>query len=134
MHGNVNNHKVIILSSPTLYQRMLEASGWAGEKCRDLMLPSPGSTTRLARSLQAAWLHPQTVPSAPQALLAVLNADIHGKVCGMQTSKQQQRAWCDVWPIKRPHFLSELGWLRNIMPTQPKSLFQTQTQQLESKR
>lgn len=108
MHGNINNHKVIIFSSPTLHQWMLEASGWAEKKpviwCCRLQAPSHSSRSL---SLQDAWLHPQTVPSPPQALLSVLNADIHGKVCGTQTSKQQQRARCDVWPIKRPHFLSD---------------------------
>lgn len=151
MHGNINNHKVIIFSSPTLHQRMLEVSGWSEKKaviwCCCLRAAPHGS-----HSLRAAWLLPETVPSQLRALLAVSNADIHSKARGTCVSNNsgcyflyatniEGTLWCDVWPIKRKSiqiwFRSWAGCINiscHYANTQPKSSFQTQTQQPESKK
>lgn len=134
VHGNVNNHKsnYFLISDPPPADAGSFRMG--RKKDGDLMLPSPSSTTHPSLCPQGQ------VTSQPPGLISwvkcqysrqrVRNAD--------ERATTASRVWCLVYKkaLRLIWFRSWAGCINIsvIMLTQPKSSFQTQTQQPESKR
>lgn len=90
MHGNVNNHKVIIFLPRGGCWKLREGGG-------DLTLSSPSSTVRLRLTEEAA------VPSRPGALLAASNTSVERRRPGDSgEGRASQKTSC---------LISELGRL-----------------------